>query len=186
MRQYPAAPPAGRALNSCRCFRDGSYTRRSVCLPARQPATRHGLFVNAEVCCSFVRRGDSCVVPHPGLRASRRKAANTPQLSCPTACTCHHTCHAIANWWRSGLLTSEELADALAPLNENELSSSTCWCSNRYRSRFCGGWLITRPNFWRAGGHARVARSSTTPRETNARRATRGDVEAIGEARRGR
>ena len=69
-----------------------------------------------------MRRGDSCVVPLPGLRASRRKAANTPQLSCPTACTCRRTCRAIANWWRSGLLTSEELADALAPLNENELS----------------------------------------------------------------
>ena len=62
------------------------------------------------------------MVPLPGLRASRRKAANTPQLSCPTACTCRRTCRAIANWWRSGLLTSEELADALAPLNENELS----------------------------------------------------------------
>ena len=62
------------------------------------------------------------MVPLPGLRASRRNAANTPQLSCPTACTCCRTCHAIANWWRSGLLTSEELADALAPLNENELS----------------------------------------------------------------
>ena len=63
---------------------------------------------------------------------------------------CRRTCRAIANWWRSGLLTSEELVDALAPLNENELS---------------------------------YVRLQQPLPETNARRATRGDVEAIGEAR---